>query len=73
MHLLLYVRVLQAEDIRTSIDKIDESVVEIKKLYSTILSAPTSDQSRYLKYHSKTNHEINFLFTTLIISMLLNM
>lgn len=33
------------EDIRTSIDKIDESVNEIKKLYSTILSAPTSDQS----------------------------
>lgn len=41
--------VLQAEDIRTSIDKIDESVVEIKKLYSTILSAPTSDQSQHLK------------------------
>uniref|UniRef100_A0A3Q2QA71 Syntaxin-3 n=1 Tax=Fundulus heteroclitus TaxID=8078 RepID=A0A3Q2QA71_FUNHE len=35
----------QIEDIRTSIDKIDESVTEIKKLYSTILSAPTSDQS----------------------------
>lgn len=35
----------QAEDIRLSIDKIDESVTEIKKLYSTILSAPTSDQS----------------------------
>lgn len=37
--------VFQIEDIRTSIDKIDESVTEIKKLYSTILSAPTSDQS----------------------------
>lgn len=36
---------LKIEDIRTSIDKIDESVTEIKKLYSTILSAPTSDQS----------------------------
>uniref|UniRef100_A0A674MSB9 Syntaxin 3a n=1 Tax=Takifugu rubripes TaxID=31033 RepID=A0A674MSB9_TAKRU len=35
----------QAEDIRTSIDKIDESITEIKKLYSIILSAPTSDQS----------------------------
>lgn len=39
---------LQIEDIRTSIDKIDESVTEIKKLYSTILSAPTSDQSEYV-------------------------
>uniref|UniRef100_A0AAQ5YLT5 t-SNARE coiled-coil homology domain-containing protein n=1 Tax=Amphiprion ocellaris TaxID=80972 RepID=A0AAQ5YLT5_AMPOC len=29
----------QIEDIRISIDKIDESVTEIKKLYSTILSA----------------------------------
>ncbi len=38
--------VFQIEDIRTSIDKIDESVTEIKKLYSTILSAPTSDQSK---------------------------
>lgn len=37
--------VCQIEDIRSSIDKIDESVTEIKKLYSTILSAPTSDQS----------------------------
>ncbi|XP_026159693.1 syntaxin-3 [Mastacembelus armatus] len=34
----------QIEDIRMSIDKIDESITEIKKLYSTILSAPTSDQ-----------------------------
>uniref|UniRef100_A0A8C3A986 t-SNARE coiled-coil homology domain-containing protein n=1 Tax=Cyclopterus lumpus TaxID=8103 RepID=A0A8C3A986_CYCLU len=34
----------QSEDIRSSIDKIDESVAEIKKLYSTILSAPTSEQ-----------------------------
>ena len=40
--------VLQIEDIRTSIDKIDESVTEIKKFYSTILSAPTSDQSKCL-------------------------
>ncbi|KAI1888210.1 hypothetical protein AGOR_G00182670 [Albula goreensis] len=34
----------QIEEIRTSIDKIDENVVEVKKLYSVILSAPTSDQ-----------------------------
>uniref|UniRef100_A0A3Q4AIF1 t-SNARE coiled-coil homology domain-containing protein n=1 Tax=Mola mola TaxID=94237 RepID=A0A3Q4AIF1_MOLML len=34
----------QIEDIRSSIDKIDENVAEVKKLYSVILSAPTSDQ-----------------------------
>ncbi|XP_035275507.1 syntaxin-3 isoform X2 [Anguilla anguilla] len=34
----------QIEEIRTSIDKIDENVAEVKKLYSVILSAPTSDQ-----------------------------
>ncbi|KAJ8371883.1 hypothetical protein AAFF_G00299210 [Aldrovandia affinis] len=34
----------QIEEIRTCIDKIDEDVVEVKKLYSIILSAPTSDQ-----------------------------
>lgn len=36
----------QIEDIRNSIDKIDENVAEVKKLYSVILSAPTSDQSK---------------------------
>lgn len=36
----------QIEEIRTSIDKIDENVTEIKRLYSVILSAPTSDQSK---------------------------
>ncbi|CAJ1053007.1 syntaxin-3-like [Xyrichtys novacula] len=45
----------QAEDIRTSIDKIDESVVEIKKLYSTILSAPTSDQKTQDDLEALTN------------------
>ncbi|XP_035281848.1 syntaxin-3a isoform X2 [Anguilla anguilla] len=34
----------QIEEIRTTVDKIDENVVEVKKLYSIILSAPTSDQ-----------------------------
>ncbi|KAK2919576.1 hypothetical protein Q8A73_003947 [Channa argus] len=34
----------QIEDIRLTIDKIQESVTEIKKLYSSILSAPTPDQ-----------------------------
>ncbi|MGH0175877.1 UNVERIFIED_CONTAM: hypothetical protein FKN15_071110 [Acipenser sinensis] len=36
---------VQIEEIRTNIDKIDESVSEVKKLYSLILSAPTSEQS----------------------------
>uniref|UniRef100_A0A673K947 Syntaxin 3A n=1 Tax=Sinocyclocheilus rhinocerous TaxID=307959 RepID=A0A673K947_9TELE len=36
----------QIEDIRNSINKIDENVAEVKKLYSVILSAPTSDQSK---------------------------
>lgn len=35
---------VQIEEIRTNIDKIDESVSEVKKLYSLILSAPTSEQ-----------------------------
>lgn len=39
----------QIEDIRSSIDKIDENVAEVKKLYSVILSAPTSDQSKIPK------------------------
>ncbi|XP_042340366.1 syntaxin-3 [Plectropomus leopardus] len=45
----------QIEDIRTSIDKIDESVTEIKKLYSTILSAPTSDQKTQDDIEAITN------------------
>lgn len=40
------VLVLQIEVIRNNIDKIDENVTEVKKLYSVILSAPTSDQSK---------------------------
>lgn len=42
----------QIEDIRSSIDKIDENVVEVKKLYSVILSAPTSDQSKMCTYNA---------------------
>ncbi|XP_036958975.1 syntaxin-3 isoform X1 [Acanthopagrus latus] len=45
----------QIEDIRTSIDKIDESVTEIKKFYSTILSAPTSDQKTQDDVEALTN------------------
>ncbi|XP_060909111.1 syntaxin-3 [Labrus mixtus] len=45
----------QIEDIRTSIDKVDESVTEIKKLYSTILSAPTSDQKTQDDVEALTN------------------
>ncbi|XP_005810434.1 syntaxin-3-like [Xiphophorus maculatus] len=45
----------QIEDIRTSIDKIDESVTEIKKLYSSILSAPTPDQKTQDDVETLTN------------------
>lgn len=42
----MVLRLFQIEDIRGSIDKIDENVAEVKKLFSVILSAPTSDQSK---------------------------
>ncbi|XP_068606796.1 syntaxin-3-like [Brachionichthys hirsutus] len=45
----------QIEDIRTSIDKVDEGVAAIKKLYSTILSAPTSDQKTQDDVEAITN------------------
>ncbi|XP_026186035.1 syntaxin 3b isoform X4 [Mastacembelus armatus] len=45
----------QIEDIRSSIDKIDENVVEVKKLYSVILSAPTSDQKTQDDLEAITN------------------
>ncbi|XP_019939445.2 syntaxin-3 [Paralichthys olivaceus] len=45
----------QIEDIRISIDKVDESITEIKKLYSTILSAPTSDQKTQDDVEALTN------------------
>nr|XP_057918804.1 syntaxin 3b isoform X2 [Doryrhamphus excisus] len=45
----------QIEDIRSSIDKIDENVAEVKKLYSVILSAPTSDQKTQEDLEAITN------------------
>ncbi|CAL1602365.1 unnamed protein product [Knipowitschia caucasica] len=45
----------QAEDIRISIDKMEESITEIKKIYSTILSAPTSEQKTQDNLESLTN------------------
>uniref|UniRef100_A0A3Q3FQ20 Syntaxin N-terminal domain-containing protein n=1 Tax=Labrus bergylta TaxID=56723 RepID=A0A3Q3FQ20_9LABR len=45
----------QIEDIRNSIDKIDENVAEVKKLYSIILSAPTSDQKTQDDLEAITN------------------
>ncbi|XP_014828043.1 syntaxin 3b isoform X4 [Poecilia latipinna] len=45
----------QIEDIRNSIDKIDENVAEVRKLYSVILSAPTSDQKTQDDLESITN------------------
>ncbi|XP_038555016.1 syntaxin-3a isoform X3 [Micropterus salmoides] len=45
----------QIEDIRNSIDKIDNNVAEVKKLYSVILSAPTSDQKTQDDLEAITN------------------
>ncbi|CAL8329460.1 unnamed protein product [Lota lota] len=45
----------QIEDIRGSIDKIDMSVADIKKLYSTILSAPTSEKKTQDDLEALTN------------------
>ncbi|XP_067297328.1 syntaxin-3 [Pseudorasbora parva] len=45
----------QIEEIRTSIDKIDENIGEIKRLYSVILSAPTSDQKTQDDLEAVTN------------------
>uniref|UniRef100_A0A672QG24 Syntaxin-3-like n=1 Tax=Sinocyclocheilus grahami TaxID=75366 RepID=A0A672QG24_SINGR len=45
----------QFEEIRTSIDKIDENIGEIKRLYSVILSAPTSDQKTQDELEAVTN------------------
>ncbi|XP_016311587.1 syntaxin-3-like isoform X4 [Sinocyclocheilus anshuiensis] len=45
----------QIEDIRNSIDKIDENVAVVKKIYSVILSAPTSDQKTQDDLESLTN------------------
>uniref|UniRef100_A0A8C6TQ73 Syntaxin 3 n=1 Tax=Neogobius melanostomus TaxID=47308 RepID=A0A8C6TQ73_9GOBI len=45
----------QAEDIRVSVEKMEESIIEIKKLYSTILSAPTSDQKTQNDLEALTN------------------
>lgn len=45
----------QAEDIRISIEKMEESITEIKKLYSTILSAPTSEQKTQDDLEALTN------------------
>ncbi|XP_075902913.1 syntaxin 3b isoform X2 [Nelusetta ayraudi] len=45
----------QIEDIRNSIEKIDVNVAEVKKLYSVILSAPTSDQETQNQLEAMTN------------------
>ncbi|XP_055014234.1 syntaxin-3-like [Boleophthalmus pectinirostris] len=45
----------QADDIRISIEKMEESITEIKKVYSTILSAPTSDQKTQDDLEALTN------------------
>ncbi|CAB1428507.1 unnamed protein product, partial [Pleuronectes platessa] len=45
----------QIEDIRNSIDKIDDNVAEVKKLFSVILSAPTSEQKTQDELEAITN------------------
>ncbi|CAI5652310.1 syntaxin 3b isoform X1 [Oreochromis niloticus] len=45
----------EIEAIRNNIDKIDENVTEVKKLYSVILSAPTSDQKTQEDLEAITN------------------
>ncbi|KAM9375710.1 syntaxin 3b isoform 2-T2 [Pholidichthys leucotaenia] len=45
----------QIEEIRGNIDKIGENVAEVKKLYSVILSAPTSDQKAQDDLEAITN------------------
>jgi hypothetical protein len=39
--------VLQVEEIREMIDKIQANVEEVKKKHSAILSAPQTDESKY--------------------------
>ncbi|KAA0722127.1 Lysine-specific demethylase 2A [Triplophysa tibetana] len=46
---------IQIEEIRTSIDQIDENVKEIKRLYSIILSAATSEQKTQDELEAVTN------------------
>uniref|UniRef100_A0A3B4GLB3 Syntaxin-3-like n=1 Tax=Pundamilia nyererei TaxID=303518 RepID=A0A3B4GLB3_9CICH len=45
----------EIEVIRNNIEKIDENVTEVKKLYSVILSAPTSDQKTQEDLEAITN------------------
>lgn len=54
--------VFQIEDIRNSIDKIDENVSVVKKLYSVILSAPTSEQSKIPSCFHSSSPNSHFLF-----------
>ena len=44
----------QEEDIRNNIDNIQKFVNEVKKLHSTILAAPTTDDSKH-----RTSNVIN--------------
>lgn len=67
---ILYISyAFQIEDIRNSIDKIDSNVAEVKKLYSVILSAPTSDQSKMspttASFPSCTSPLFSFIHTLL--------
>ena len=45
----------QVEDIRSNVENIQKFVNEVKKLHSTILAAPTTDDSQYSN-QIKSNH-----------------
>ena len=46
------------EEIREMIDKIQNNVEEVKKKHSAILSAPTTDESKFsFHFHLPTTHD----------------
>ena len=50
-------------EIRENIDKIQANVEEVKKKHSAILSAPQTDESKYLKnFHNINNPGSKILF-----------
>ena len=49
----------QVEEIRTNVENIQRFVNEVKKLHSTILAAPTTDDSQW-KIRTYTRRFLNF-------------
>jgi hypothetical protein len=60
--------VLQVEEIREMIDKIQANVEEVKKKHSAILSAPQTDESKY-SYILCTMNDSCFKKVTLLVTM----